>query len=221
MLVSLTHLESAENYELDAALADEKLNGWIWCPVGRSGWHREMRQRVLEEFQNDATKRELLEAGLPRRARDLKTSKMALWCSRSNATSWNVISGRHEDAIAETLNKRIQQLLLLCIQLLGLDETPVFFVKAKCLPPVHDSIVRAVPAQRAQLGICVHMDLHGKAYINFGCQFPVLRLRLRETECGSCSARWMRSSGSAREAFRATLQRLHPEGVPRSRDDPD
>lgn len=63
ILGSLTHLERAENNELDAALAGEQHNGWIWCPVGRSGWHREMRQRILEEFLNDATKREFLEAG--------------------------------------------------------------------------------------------------------------------------------------------------------------
>jgi hypothetical protein len=63
ILGSLTYLEHAEINELDAALAEVPHNGWIWCPVGRSGWHSEMRQRILKEFLNDATKREILEAG--------------------------------------------------------------------------------------------------------------------------------------------------------------
>ncbi|WP_200276774.1 SIR2 family protein [Rhodovulum adriaticum] len=63
ILGSLTHLECAEKDELDAALAEEPRNGWIWCPVGRSGWHHDMRQQILEDFLNDATKREILEAG--------------------------------------------------------------------------------------------------------------------------------------------------------------
>ena len=63
ILGSLTHLESAKKDELDAALAVEPRNGWIWFPVGRSGWHGDMREQIFEDFLNDATKRALLEAG--------------------------------------------------------------------------------------------------------------------------------------------------------------
>lgn len=63
ILGSLTYLEGVGLDELETALAEEPRNGWIWCPVGRSGWHQEMRKQILGDFLNDAVKRELLEAG--------------------------------------------------------------------------------------------------------------------------------------------------------------
>lgn len=63
ILGSLTHLERAEKDELDAALAEAPRDGWIWCPVGRSGWHSDMRQQILEDLLNDGAKRAILEAG--------------------------------------------------------------------------------------------------------------------------------------------------------------
>lgn len=63
ILGGLAHLENSEKEELDAVLAGAPHNSWIWFPIGRSGWHRDMREIILEEFLGGAAKAKLLEAG--------------------------------------------------------------------------------------------------------------------------------------------------------------
>ena len=63
VLGSLAHLERAEIAELEAELAEQPRNGFVWFPIGRSGWHERMRERILEDFLSDGMKPVLLEAG--------------------------------------------------------------------------------------------------------------------------------------------------------------
>ena len=63
VLGSLTYLEDTEIAGLDAALAAERHNGWVWCPMGRSGWHSDKRERILEGFLSEPDKQALLGAG--------------------------------------------------------------------------------------------------------------------------------------------------------------
>jgi hypothetical protein len=63
ILGSLAHLEQAETADLDAALAEPAQNGWVWFPIGRSGWHGGVRERILENLLADGMKQELLGAG--------------------------------------------------------------------------------------------------------------------------------------------------------------
>lgn len=63
ILGSLAHLEQAEQVEIDNALKADPHNGWVWCPVGRSGWHSDLRERIIESFVSEPAKRALLEAG--------------------------------------------------------------------------------------------------------------------------------------------------------------
>lgn len=63
ILGSLAHLEQADQQQLANALAEDTRNGWVWCPVGRSGWHSDLRERILDSFLSEPAKQALLEAG--------------------------------------------------------------------------------------------------------------------------------------------------------------
>lgn len=63
ILASLVHIESSDIAELDGMLARQDSQSWVWMPVGRSGWHSGMRERILSEILSDSLKVALLEAG--------------------------------------------------------------------------------------------------------------------------------------------------------------
>lgn len=63
ILGSLAYLERAEITEIDGALDQQQHNGFLWFPIGRSGWHEAMRKRILKDFLSNGTKATLLAAG--------------------------------------------------------------------------------------------------------------------------------------------------------------
>ena len=63
VLGSITYLEGAEINELDVALSAAPHNGFLWCPVGRSSWHSDMRDRIFEDYLSGPAKQALLKAG--------------------------------------------------------------------------------------------------------------------------------------------------------------
>ena len=44
-------------------MASENVRECAWVPIGRSGWHYQMRQRILNLIQQDDLKRKILDAG--------------------------------------------------------------------------------------------------------------------------------------------------------------
>jgi len=66
MLASLSFLDTVETGDIEAALANPAPNNWNWMPVGRSGWHGEVRERLMKEIQSDAMRKALLDAGFAR-----------------------------------------------------------------------------------------------------------------------------------------------------------
>ncbi|CAN7215790.1 SIR2 family protein [Phyllobacterium sp. LjRoot231] len=67
ILGGLVYLERTDIGEIDAALAQDSPNGWVWFPIGRSGWHEDMREQILEGLLSDPMRSELLEAGFANR----------------------------------------------------------------------------------------------------------------------------------------------------------
>ena len=60
---SLAYSECYELEHIQAELSKRNTSGFVFMPVGRSGWHDQTRQRILERLQNDDLKQSLLEAG--------------------------------------------------------------------------------------------------------------------------------------------------------------
>jgi len=63
ILGSLAHLERFEIDEIEHELSRHASNGWAWFPIGRSGWHRDTRERILDDFLSDTMRPVLLDAG--------------------------------------------------------------------------------------------------------------------------------------------------------------
>jgi hypothetical protein len=68
MLASLAYLEATETADIKAALAAP--NNWTWMPVGRSGWHSGVRDRLTKEIQTESMTKVLLEAGFARASKE-------------------------------------------------------------------------------------------------------------------------------------------------------
>ncbi len=63
VLGSLTYLETTPMDHFDEVLAQPGRNNHVWTPVGRSGWHSSVRNRILQGIQSGETQAGLLEAG--------------------------------------------------------------------------------------------------------------------------------------------------------------
>lgn len=63
ILAGIVHLEAETEERLADALKEPASQGWLYLPVGRSGWHSQMRDRILQEVSSGALKEPLLEAG--------------------------------------------------------------------------------------------------------------------------------------------------------------
>lgn len=63
ILGSLAYLESSSQADIEAALSNDAPNSSIWTPVGRSGWHSQVREPLIAEIQSSATQNSLLQAG--------------------------------------------------------------------------------------------------------------------------------------------------------------
>jgi hypothetical protein len=66
ILASLAFLDSAETADIEAALTNQASRNWSWMPVGRSGWHDSVRDRLLKEIQSERMAKDLLGAGFAR-----------------------------------------------------------------------------------------------------------------------------------------------------------
>lgn len=87
VLCSLSYLESSTEADLAAALQNNSPQRWIWTPVGRSGWHTRVRERLLRQITSPAAQSALLQAGFA------NGSENAL---RLSIGSFNRIAGRME-----------------------------------------------------------------------------------------------------------------------------
>lgn len=63
ILGSLAYLERAEIAEIDAELSQPSRNGFVWFPIGRSGWHERTRERIIDELLHDEMRASLVRAG--------------------------------------------------------------------------------------------------------------------------------------------------------------
>lgn len=63
ILGSLAHLELEEAAEIDNALAQSPPHNYLWFAIGRSGWHRQLREPILTDFLSDRMRPVLLQAG--------------------------------------------------------------------------------------------------------------------------------------------------------------
>jgi hypothetical protein len=66
ILASLAFLDSAEKAEIEAALANPAPGNYFHMPVGRSGWHDTLRNRLVKEIQTERMTKGLLDAGFAR-----------------------------------------------------------------------------------------------------------------------------------------------------------
>ena len=67
ILGSLAHLESTDISSLDKANEDPSGQKWVWTPIGRSGWNRRIREKILNEILSDEMRVPLLDAGFANR----------------------------------------------------------------------------------------------------------------------------------------------------------
>lgn len=63
ILASIAYIESTPFPELEQVLADQTGQKRVWLPIGRSGWNRSVREKVLLEILSDEIKAALLGAG--------------------------------------------------------------------------------------------------------------------------------------------------------------
>lgn len=64
VLASFCHLEQTSIDDLKASLSNGDPRNFVWMPVGRSGWHRDLRERILRAVQTEPMLTELRIAGL-------------------------------------------------------------------------------------------------------------------------------------------------------------
>jgi hypothetical protein len=65
ILASLAFLDSVETAEIRATLANTGSGNSYSMPVGRSGWHESVRDRVIKEIETERMTKGLLAAGFP------------------------------------------------------------------------------------------------------------------------------------------------------------
>ncbi|WP_221944630.1 hypothetical protein [Rhizobium laguerreae] len=88
ILSSLAYLEAAGIGDIDAALAQGSSNGWVWFPIGRSAWHEDMREQILESLLSDPTKSELLEAGFAKRDQNFLSKSVSNYRRLAGRMRW-------------------------------------------------------------------------------------------------------------------------------------
>lgn len=67
ILGSLAHVEQNAKAVVQQALAGEPRDGWVFMPVGRSGWHRSNADKLVSELRAEPMKAALTQAGFARR----------------------------------------------------------------------------------------------------------------------------------------------------------
>ena len=85
---SLTHLDRNDKANIDHHLASEHRDSWIWCPMGRSGWHSGMRERILQEISSDPTRQELLDVGFAKGEAEFLQSAIGNYQRLAAKMSW-------------------------------------------------------------------------------------------------------------------------------------
>jgi hypothetical protein len=70
ILASLAYLDSVEKADIEAALAGTPPRNWLWMPIGRSGWHSSMRNRLIREIQTERMTKALIDGGFGRGRKD-------------------------------------------------------------------------------------------------------------------------------------------------------
>jgi hypothetical protein len=70
ILASLAFLEATEKAHIEATLANPASRNWVWMPVGRSGWHSEVRNRLIKDIQTERMTKALLDAGFARGSKE-------------------------------------------------------------------------------------------------------------------------------------------------------
>lgn len=88
ILASLVHIESSDITELDGMLGRQDPQSWVWMPVGRSGWHSSIRDRILSEILSDDMKAALLEAGFGNASADFLEKSIANYRRIAGRMAW-------------------------------------------------------------------------------------------------------------------------------------
>lgn len=66
VLASLVYLERHSTEAIEAVVSDDDRRNFEWMPVGRSGWHRETRERILSRIESQPLRSDLLRASISR-----------------------------------------------------------------------------------------------------------------------------------------------------------
>ncbi|EAR22258.1 hypothetical protein NB231_05095 [Nitrococcus mobilis Nb-231] len=88
ILASLVHIESSDITELDDMLGRQDPQSWVWMPVGRSGWHSSIRDRILSEILSDDLKAALLAAGFGNGSADFLDKSIANYRRIAGRMAW-------------------------------------------------------------------------------------------------------------------------------------
>lgn len=89
ILASLVYIESSDIAELDGMLAKQGHQSWVEMPVGRSGWHSAVRDRILSEILSDDLKASLLEAGFGNGSADFLEKSIENYSRIADRMAWS------------------------------------------------------------------------------------------------------------------------------------
>ena len=87
---SLTYCERYGLADLQAAMSGSGAQNTqhIFMPIGRSGWHREIRERILDLIQNGDLKRDLLEAGFAKGQKEFLDATIGIFRIVAGRMEW-------------------------------------------------------------------------------------------------------------------------------------
>lgn len=88
ILGSLVYLEISDIAELDAVLGRQDRRSHVWTPVGRSGWHSALRDRILSEVLSADMKTKLLEVGFGNGSEDFLEKSIANYRRIAGRMEW-------------------------------------------------------------------------------------------------------------------------------------
>lgn len=88
ILASITYLDGTPTEDLVRANESASPTGWGWMPVGRSGWHSEVRERVLKQINASPLSEALLDAGFANGKADHMAASQACFLRIANRMEW-------------------------------------------------------------------------------------------------------------------------------------
>jgi hypothetical protein len=88
VLASIVYMERTQLSALEQVLADSSSPGFMWMPVGRSGWHSSTREQVLRSIQSVETRKALLDAGFAGGSEGLFDKSIANFLRIAGRMAW-------------------------------------------------------------------------------------------------------------------------------------